>query len=342
MLSRESALFELTRNLIDIQSITGNEGGCCNFLADYLAARKWRVERIPVSPDRFDVFATHGEPEVVLSTHLDTVPPFIPSSEDTENVYGRGSCDAKGIAAAEIFAAESLARNDAEKVGLLFLVGEETLSDGAHAANRHPTRSKYLINGEPTCNKLVLGTKGNLRVHIRTRGTMAHSAYPELGDSAIDKLLSILADVRKLPLAADKLLGATTLNIGMISGGCAVNVVPGEAEAQLLFRTISQEPGDPCLLSELERIAHGRAELTVIRKTPAVKMEAIEGFDTDVVAFSTDLPALTAWGRPVLLGPGSIHDAHTDHEHIRKQDLINAVEHYRRLTQMLLARAAAA
>ncbi|MGH9397528.1 MAG: M20/M25/M40 family metallo-hydrolase [Terriglobia bacterium] len=335
---QESTLFGLTRSLVNIQSITGSEGPCSSFLADYLARRGWKVEPIPVSPGRFNVFATRGQPEVVLSTHLDTVPPFIPASEDSEFIHGRGSCDAKGIAAAEVTAAERLADEGTENLGLLFLVGEETLSDGARAANKVPRGCKYLINGEPTCNKLALGTKGNLRVDIRVRGKMAHSAYPQLGESAIEKLLDILADVRKMALPADKTLGAGTLNIGVIAGGCAANVIPGEAQAQLLFRTVPEEPGAQELQSQVESLLQGRCDFEVVRKTPALKMEALEGFETDVMAFSTDLPSLTAWGRPFLLGPGSIHVAHTDHERIRKRDLVEAVDLYCRLVRLLIAR----
>lgn len=339
LLPQESALFDLTRNLVNIESITGNEGACCGFLADYLARNGWKVEPIPVSPGRFNVYARHGQPKVVLSTHLDTVPPFIPASEDAEHIYGRGSCDAKGIASAEVSAAEGLLHEGIGDIGLLFLVGEETLSDGACAANQVPRGSKYLINGEPTCNKLALGTKGNLRVDVRVTGTMAHSAYPHMGDSAIDKLLDILADVRRMPLPTDEILGPSTLNIGVISGGCAANVIPGEARAQLLFRTVPPETGSPDLQLQVESLLRGRCDYEIVRKTPALRMEALDGFETDVVAFSTDVPSLTAWGRPFLLGPGSIHVAHTDHERICKRDLVEAVELYCRLVRLLVAQA---
>lgn len=333
-----AGLFELTRNLVDIESVTGNEGSCCEFFSDYLARRGWNVESIPVSAGRSDVFASRGTPAVVLSTHLDTVPPYIPAGEDAESIYGRGSCDAKGIAAAETFAAEALVSDGFEDLGLLFLVGEETLSDGARAANLVPRGAKYIVNGEPTENKLALGTKGNLRADLCVRGKMAHSAYPELGDSAVDKLLDILADVRKIPLPSDETLGPSTLNIGVIAGGCAANVIPGEAHAQLLFRTVCDGGGPADVQPNLERVLRGRCDYEIVRKTPALKMEAVDGFETEVVAFSTDLPSLTAWGRPLLIGPGSIQEAHTDHEHVRKQDLIDAVELYCRLVRLLAAR----
>lgn len=336
----ESALFDLTRRLVDIESVTGNEGNCCGFLAEYLTHKGWKVEPIPVSAGRFNVFASRGAPAVVLSTHLDTVPPFFPSREEADAIYGRGSCDAKGIAAAEVLAAETLVNDGMENLALLFLVGEETLSDGARAANSVPRGSKYLINGEPTCNKLAVGTKGNLRVDVHVKGRMAHSAYPHLGESAIEKLLDILADVRRMPLPSDETLGPSTLNIGVISGGCAANVIPEEAHAQLLFRTVSENGGVADLQPQVERLLRGRCEFDVVRKTPALRMEALDGFETEVVAFSTDLPALTAWGRPLLLGPGSIHEAHTDHEHVSKQELIHAAELYCRLVRLLSARCA--
>ncbi|MGH9435968.1 MAG: M20/M25/M40 family metallo-hydrolase, partial [Terriglobia bacterium] len=271
-------------------------------------------------------------------THLDTVPPFIPAREDSDFIYGRGSCDAKGIAAAEVVAAERLREEGIENLGLLFLVGEETMSDGACAANQAPRGSKYLINGEPTGNKLALGTKGILRIDLHVRGKMAHSAYPHLGVSAIDALLDILADVRNMPLPVDETLGPCTLNIGVISGGCAANVVPGEARAQLLFRTVPRAPGASDLQSQVESQLRGRCDFEIVRDTPALRMEALDGFETDVVAFSTDVPSLTAWGRPLLLGPGSIHVAHTDHERVRKQDLVEAVELYCRLVRTLITR----
>ncbi len=328
-------LFTLTKDLVNIPSITGDEGACATFMQGFLAKRGWKVERLPVSDGRFNVFASRGQPEIVLSTHLDTVPPFSRAHEDEEFIYGRGSCDAKGIAASQVIAAERLAGEGLEEVGLLFVVGEETLSDGAQAANALPPGSKYLINGEPTANKLALGTKGVLRFDLHVKGKMAHSAYPHLGDSAVEKLLDILADVRKLPLPVDETLGPCTLNIGMISGGCAVNVVPGEARARLLFRTVPQSPGAPDLKARMLGLLEGRCDFEVVRETPWIKMEKLDGFEAEVVAFSTDIPSLTRWGQPFLLGPGTIHVAHTDHECIRKSDLLEAVELYCRLAKLL-------
>jgi len=329
-------LFELTRALVDIESVTGNERGCAEFLRDYLTEQTLDVELVPVpdagSSGRANVFAVCGRPEVVLSTHLDTVPPFFPAREDSDFIYGRGACDAKGIIASQVVAAERLLGEGARDFGLLFLVGEETLSDGARAANAAPRGSKYIINGEPTENKLAVGTKGILRLDVRTRGKMAHSAYPHLGESAIEKLLDVLADVRRLLLPRDPVLGPSTVNIGVISGGRAVNVIPDEAEARILFRTVkaTQE-----LRRQLERLLEGRCEYEFVRDTPALIMEKLDGFETEVVAFATDLPSLTNWGRPVLLGPGSISVAHTDHERVSKADLVRAVDLYCRLVREL-------
>jgi acetylornithine deacetylase len=328
-------IFKLTRELVSIPSITGEEEACCRFMADYLGVRGWEVEKLPVTPGRFDVFASHGEPEVVLSTHLDTVPPFLEAREDAEFIYGRGSCDAKGIVASQVTAAERLVAEGVRDIGLLFVVGEEILSDGARAANLVPHGSKFLIDGEPTTNKLVLGTKGILRVDVCVHGKMAHSAYPELGESAIEKLLDLLNDVRKLSLPAHDLLGSTTLNIGVISGGCAANVIPGEAQAQLLFRTVPRRQAEPSLREQMQSLLDGRCEYQFVRDTPPVETEKLDGFETDVVPFCTDLPSLTRWGRQFLLGPGNIDVAHTDHERIRKADLIEAVDLYCRLVRML-------
>lgn len=212
-------LFELTRNLVNMASVTGHEGACAQFLNDYLGQMGFQAELMPVSRDRSNVFATWGKPDVVLSTHIDTVPPFTPAHEDADHLYGRGSCDAKGIIAAQIAAAERLKNDGVNDFGLLFLVGEETVSDGAREANLHPRGSRYIINGEPTDNKLAIGSKGNLRIDLRAHGKMAHSAYPHLGVNAIEKLLDVLADVRRIPLPVSPVLGPCTMNIGVITGG---------------------------------------------------------------------------------------------------------------------------
>ncbi len=326
---------ELTKALVNIESVTGHEKACAEFLRDHLAARRFQVEMQSVTRDRANVFACWGAPDIVLSTHIDTVPPWAPAREDDDFVYGRGSCDAKGIIAAQVVAAERLVEQGVRDFALLFLVGEETTSDGAREANLHPRGSRYIINGEPTENKLVIATKGNLRLDIRAQGKMAHSAYPQLGESAIEKLLDVLGDLRELPLPTDPDLGPSTMNIGVISGGRAANVVPDMAKAQLLIRSVQEsEP----LRRQIAGLVGGRCEFEFVRDTPPLRMERLEGYDADVVAFTTDLPALTRWGRPVLLGPGSIAVAHTEGERVRKADLLQAIDLYCRLVRDLKRR----
>jgi len=327
----------LTRQLVDIESITGNEGPVGDFLRSELVRRGFQTEKIPVEGARCNLFATWaGEscPAVVFSTHMDTVPPFIPSSEDTTCVYGRGSCDAKGIIAVQVTAAERL-RQEGIHVGLLFLVGEERDSLGAKVANQRPVGSKFLINGEPTENRLALGSKGALRYEITAHGKLAHSAYPELGHSAIHALLDVLQDIRQIPLPEDALLGRSTMNVGTIDGGRAPNVVADLAEAEVMFRTV----GDPAKLREAVSAAvAGRAEAREVLHTPAVQLSKFDGLPTTIVAFTTDIPTFEGvWGQPFLIGPGSIHVAHTAEESISKKELSEAVDIYGRMATQLLA-----
>src|SRR6266436_933719 len=331
--------FGLSRSLIDIESITGREKAAGEFLFATLskltAPTAGAVEQMEVSPDRFNVLATWGAPIVTLSTHMDTVPPFFPSREDGEFVHGRGACDAKGIIAAMICAAEQLLSAGVRGFALLFVVGEEKDSLGALCAAENPRGSKFVINGEPTENKLALGSKGALRYVLTTRGKLAHSAYPELGDSAIEKLLDLLTGIRKISLPQDGLLGKATLNVGTLSGGRAPNVIADEAHADLMFRTV----GDPePIRSAMRAVVNGRGELQEMLHTPALHLEALDGFETTVVAYTTDIPNFAGvWGNPFLIGPGSIHVAHTAEERIPKQQLLDAIEIYARLTQKLLA-----
>jgi len=337
---------QLTRQLVDIESTTYNEGLAGAFLHEYLTAQRYTVERMPVvQPDRsntpgagggerFNVYAALPgiTPDVVLSTHMDTVPPFFGSSEDDEFLYGRGSCDAKGILAAQIAAADRL-REAGVKVGLLFLVGEERDSAGAAEANLHPKGSKFLINGEPTANRLALASKGALRVELRARGRMAHSAYPELGESAIDKLISALHDIMALPLPVEPEIGPSTLNIGLIEGGRAPNVVADKAEAHILIRLVG--PSDEIKRSILAAVGD-RADVDFSLELPFVRMRKVGSLPTMVAKFTTDIPSLTAWGEPFLLGPGSIHVAHTPHEKIAKKELLEAVDLYVELATSLV------
>jgi len=328
-------LFELTKSLVNMASVTGHEKACAEFVKGYLVQLGFKAELMPVSRDRSNVYATWGKPDVVLSTHMDTVPPFFPAHDDADHIYGRGSCDAKGILAAQVTAAERLKNDGVQDFALLFLVGEETVSDGAREANLNPVGSRYIINGEPTENKLVIGSKGNLRFDIKAHGKMAHSAYPHLGVNAIDKLLDVLEDVRKISLPVSPVLGASTMNIGVITGGRAANVIPDEAVVQILIRIV--ENSDP-LRKKITEIIGDRCELVIVRDTPVLLMEKLEGYETDVVAFTTDLPSLTNWGRPLLLGPGSITTAHTERECVRKSDLVAAADLYYRLVRDLKSR----
>jgi acetylornithine deacetylase len=328
--------FALTRKLIDVESITGNEATVCDAIADELAALGYEVERMPVEGDRFNVWATHSDqqrPELVFSTHMDTVPPFIPSSETADRIYGRGSCDAKGIIVAQIAAAEKV-KAEGIHVGLLFLVGEERDSQGAQAANLDPRGAKFLINGEPTENRIALASKGTLRVEIVATGKMAHSAYPELGESAIEKLLDALENVRKLKLPVHDTAGPSTLNIGLIEGGRAPNVIPDHATANLLIRLVGPAEN---LRREITDAVSGKAEAKFILEIPFMELGTVPGIDTMIAAFTTDIPALTNWGKPILAGPGSIHVAHTEGEYIEKKQLLEAVNLYARISRYLIS-----
>lgn len=331
-------VLELTRSLVRIDSTTGREGAAAEFLAALLEQRGWNVVRQPVAPGRFNVYARLGQPEVVFSTHLDTVPPFIDLREDDEWLHGRGSCDAKGLAAAMIAAAEQLRASGEERIGLLFVVGEEDGSDGAAAAATLEPRGRYLINGEPTENQLTIGQKGVLRADLVATGTAAHSAYPAEGESAIVPLLETLDRVQRIPLPSHPVLGDATLNIGRIEGGRAPNVIPDHARAQLLFRTVL--PNDD-LKRAIEAALAPRVTASYPLEIPGVLSTAPKGWQTTVVSFASDLPFLTSWGVGYQLGPGTIRVAHTKDERIGKADLLGGVALYEKLARDLLARGAA-
>ena len=325
-----------TRELIDIESITGNEAQVGDFLALRLQQLGYNVQKGPVERHRFNVLALPpgvSSPAVVFSTHMDTVPPHIPSWEDDRRVYGRGSCDAKGIIAAQTAAAQRM-REDRIPVGLLFVVGEERDSMGAKIANEHPIGSKFLINGEPTENRVALASKGALRVELTAQGKMAHSAYPELGDSAIDKLVEALHRLKKMHLPFNQEVGPCTLNIGTIEGGRAPNVIADHAHAQILVRLVG--PAE-----DIRRnIVDGVRDLVKVEfplEIPYTKLRTINGLPTMIASFTTDIPKLTNWGEPVLLGPGSIHVAHTESEYIDKEQLMAAVDIYHRVGKELSA-----
>ena len=336
-------LIGFTKQLCEIESITYREGAIGDFLADFLAGRGWAVEKTAVEqpPDnitggpRWNVYAgMDGQtPELVLSTHMDTVPPYIPFSEDAEFIYGRGVCDAKGIIAAQTAAAERL-RAEGYRVGLLFVSGEERDSAGAQVANRAAKGSRYLINGEPTDNRLAVASKGALRVAFRATGKMAHSAYPELGESAVHKLVQVMARLLALELPVAEDAGQSTLNIGQIQGGYAPNVIADQAEAQVLVRLVGDAAPVRAMLLEA---AEGLAEVDFTLEIPFARMKAVAGLPTMIAKFTTDIPQLSNWGEPLLLGPGSIHVAHTPHEKLAKKELLEAVDLYVRVGRQLLA-----
>ncbi len=332
-----------THDLVDIESTTYNEGAVGDFLADFLSGRGWEVEKTAVEQPsdgnegvaRWNVYGgTVGQaPDLVFSTHMDTVPPYIPFKEDGEFMYGRGVSDAKGIIAAQVAAAERL-RSEGYKVGLLFVSGEERDSAGAKVANEKPKGSRFLINGEPTDNRLALASKGALRVSLKATGKMAHSAYPELGDSAVHKLVKMLDKLLEAELPVTEDVGPSTLNIGQVHGGYAPNVIADKAEAQVLIRLV----GDSAPVREaVLKAAEGLAEVDFTLEIPFVRLKAVEGLPTMIAKFTTDIPQLSNWGEPLLLGPGSIHVAHTPFEKLAKKELLEAVELYCKVGRQLLA-----
>ena len=353
----------LTRALVDIDSTTGQEGAAGRWLADYLRGRGWSVEEQRVDATRFNVIAhiaaagkvagvgqaTHGahhvaqgieaaqgfSPAVVFSTHFDCVPSFFPSRVDGDRLFGRGSCDAKGILAAQVAAAEQLRRDGESRIGLVFVVGEERGSDGARVANEAAPAngSRFLINGEPTDNRLGLATRGILRLKLRASGRAAHSSFPELGESAIDKLIDALIELRSIALPADPVLGQTHYTVGLISGGVAPNVVSPSAEAEVMFRTTSDAAEVRRAVAELER----RVAIEHVLDVPPVRLRTVPGFETAVLPYTTDIPFLPGWGEPLLFGPGSIHVAHTADEWVSIAELTAAAGHYVTLAKLLLS-----
>jgi len=333
---------QFTIELCQIESTTYHEGVVGDFLADFLAGRGWAVEKTAVpqpkesitAGPRWNVYAgIAGEsPDLVFSTHMDTVPPYIPPSEDAEYLHGRGVSDAKGIIAAQVAAAEAL-RADGCKVGLLFVSGEERDSAGAQVANLNPKGSRFLINGEPTDNRLALASKGALRAAFKCSGKMAHSAYPELGESAVHKMIEVMSRVLALDLPVLEDIGPSTINIGQIHGGHAPNVIADKAEAQVLVRTVT--PSGP-VRAALQQAAEGLADVEFTLDSPFIRMRAVEGLPTMIAKFATDIPHLSKWGEPLLLGPGSIHVAHTPHERLSKKELLESVELYVKVAKQLL------
>src|SRR4051812_28470241 len=339
----------LTRSLVDIDSTTGREGDCGRWLADYLRGRGWAVEEQRVDNTRFNVIADMpgtpkrgtrdgdhpAAPHVTFSTHFDCVPTFFPSRVDGDRIFGRGSCDAKGILAAQVAAAERLRAAGETRVGLVFVVGEERGSDGARVANgaARGNGARFLINGEPTDNRLGLATRGILRLKLRASGRAAHSSFPELGESAIDKLIDALIELRSIAMPSDPVLGTTHYTVGLIGGGVAPNVVSAAAEAEVMFRTTSDAAEVRKAVTPLE----ARVAIEHVLEVPPVKMKIVPGFDTAVFPYTTDIPFLAAWGEPLLFGPGSIHVAHTADEWVSIAELKAAAVDYVTLAKALLA-----
>lgn len=326
----------LAAELLAIQSTTGSETGAVDFVSRWLVARGWNVTLQEVTRGRANVWASRSGGGVTFSTHLDTVPPYLPPRLEGSRLFGRGASDAKGIAAAMMVAADRLVGDGEKRVELLFVVGEEKGSDGARAANNLGSKSRYLINGEPTESKLASGAKGSLRATIRTRGREAHSAYPHLGRSAIEPLIELLPTLRKLPLPSDPVLGETTVNIGTIKGGTEANVIPAHAEAEIMFRLVTDVAPIKKMISDW--VKNGNADVEFGSHIPAQKFATVPGFETGPVAYTSDIPLLSNWGEPFLFGPGSIHVAHTPDEYIDVEELRASVDSYERLARTLLSR----
>ena len=331
-------LIGLTRSLVDIDSTTGRERDAGVWLSRYLRDQGFSVSEQPVDESRFNVLATCAAsppPVVVLSTHFDCVPPFFPSRLDGDRIIGRGSCDAKGILAAQVAAVDALRRDGESRVGLLFVVGEERGSDGARVANRTADGCRFLVDGEPTDNRLGLATRGMTRVKLCASGRAAHSSFPELGDSAIDKLLDALVELRSIELPSDPVLGRTHYTIGLIAGGVAPNVVSPSAEAEVMFRTVSDAAAVRRAITPIER----RVRIEPVLDVPPARLVTVPGFATAVFPYTTDIPFLGAWGEPLLFGPGSIHTAHTADEFVDVAELRAAVDGYVTIARELLSRA---
>jgi acetylornithine deacetylase len=328
-------LIALTRSLVDIDSTTGREAEAGGWLAAYLRDAGFLVTEQPVDDRRFNILATVADsPELVLTTHYDCVPPFFPSRVEGNRVFGRGACDAKGIAAAQVAAVERLRRDGETRVGLLFVVGEERGSDGARAANTIVNGCRYLVGGEPTDNRLGLATRGILRMRLRAAGRAAHSSYPELGESAIDKLIDALVELRTIELPSDAHLGRTHYSVGLISGGVAPNVVSPSAEAEVMFRTV----GDAAEVQRAVAPLRSRVDIEHVLEVPPIRLTTVDGFETAVFSYTTDIPFLNRWGQPLLYGPGSIHVAHTADEFVDVSELRAAVDGYVAIARALLAR----
>jgi acetylornithine deacetylase len=322
----------LLEQLVVIPSVTGAEGPLLDFLQGRFEARGLTVDSQEVSPGRRNLFIHRGRADVVFMTHADTVPPFFPPRRSGAGLAGRGACDAKGSLAAQSVALEDLLAQG-HPVGLLVLVGEERGSDGALAANGEPRGSRYIVCGEPTENQFVAGSKGCLRIRAETRGVAGHSSIAGSGSSAVPPLLDFLAAIRAAELPADPVFGETTMNIGVLEAGTAPNVIADSARAEILFRT-----GEPVekLLSRIRGLTP-EVELEIpYRSDPILFRVPKNRHSAQIVAFACDLPLLPSWGEPILVGPGSILDAHGADEKVDLAQVEEAVEVYRTLAHGLL------
>jgi acetylornithine deacetylase len=327
-------MFELARQLMAIPSVTGGEKEVGQFLTEYLYDRRYRVEKQFLIPNRFNVLAFAGRPRVILCTHIDTVPPMLPVREDEQFFYGRGACDAKGIIAAMLEAGDKLRAQGIDSFGYLFVVGEETNGGGAKLANTLLWESEFVVVGEPTGNRLAVAQKGSLMVDLSFKGRAAHSGYPEEGVSAIDGLWKILQECASADWGNDPVLGRGTFNVGVFNGGAACNIVPESASASIMIRTIDSRANAE---QRMKEIVGSRAEMTIVGGADPHRMHLVEGFETMVASFGSDAPFLGNLGKPLLIGPGSILDAHTSDEKISKQEMIEGAATYERLVKTLLS-----
>lgn len=327
----------LARRFIDIPSVTGDEEAMAVASADVLRGLGYDVRLDPVAPGRPNVVATLAPPRVLLCTHLDTVPPYIPPRDDGDWLCGRGACDTKGILAAMLAAVEQLVADGIRDVGVLLVVGEETDSRGAKHANDTLDLPgvRFTIVGEPTESKFALAQKGGFKWTLRVHGRAAHSGYPERGRSAILELMRLLSIARDADWGSDPALGAATANIGTVRGGLRANIVPDRAEAEIFVRVADSAEAVRRRVESIVAVAELPVEWTEDTSNDPQHLYAPAGEATTVVSFNTDVPHLARFGRRLLVGPGSILDAHAPHERIRKQDIRDAVDLYVRTARAL-------